>query len=289
MEELTATPLPSKEICVSCGARLKGNYCKKCGEKKIIPERDFRLSKFLSQSLWHFVRFDSKLLQSVWLLFSKPGFLTSEWIAGRRVNYMKPLQLFVIASLLFYFFLPTVPAYYSPTSDLMSGYVAHNIGVNTFHSNLGKIISEKALVFGVDEKEFAVRLDSIAARQSKTWLFFIIPFWGSLIFLLYHRTIPWLAPHLIFAMHGLTFNLLADLSIHFFLHIFGIPIMGQVIFLILMFFIWIYQFFAVQRVYGSKWFEAIFKSLIILVGLISIILIYRQVITVSTLFFMKGI
>jgi hypothetical protein len=161
--------------------------------------------------------------------------------------------------------------------------------VNTFHSNLGKIISEKALAFGVDEKEFAVRLDSIAARQSKTWLFFIIPFWGSLIFLLYKRNIPWLAPHLIFAMHGLTFNLLADLSIHFILHIFGITILGQVIFVILMCFIWIYQFFAVQRVYGSQWLKAIIKSFIILVGLMSIILIYRQVITIGTLFFMKEI
>ncbi|MEO7524479.1 MAG: DUF3667 domain-containing protein, partial [Ferruginibacter sp.] len=114
MEEQAVAFQHPKEVCVSCGARLKGNYCKKCGEKKIIPERDFRLSKFLSQSLWHFVRFDSKLFQSTWLLFSKPGFLTNEWIAGRRVGYMKPLQLFVIASLLFYFFLPTVPAYFSP-------------------------------------------------------------------------------------------------------------------------------------------------------------------------------
>ena len=30
---------PVVETCASCGAKLKGDYCRKCGEKKIIPER----------------------------------------------------------------------------------------------------------------------------------------------------------------------------------------------------------------------------------------------------------
>ncbi len=44
MEEQIATSEPSKETCVSCDAKLKGNYCKKCGEKKIIHERDLIIS-----------------------------------------------------------------------------------------------------------------------------------------------------------------------------------------------------------------------------------------------------
>jgi hypothetical protein len=109
------------ETCASCGAKLKGDYCHKCGEKKNIPERDFSLNMFLKQNLSHFMNLDFKLLQSGWLLFSMPGFLTTEWIAGRRVGYIKPWQLFIVAGLLFYFFLPTTPAYFSTPDDLIIG------------------------------------------------------------------------------------------------------------------------------------------------------------------------
>lgn len=120
------SPLAMAETCVSCGAKLKGDYCRKCGEKKIVPERDFSLPKFLNQTLGHVVHFDSKLLRTGWLLFSKPGFLTAEWTAGRRVGYMKPLQPFIVASLLFYFFLPTTTASISilKTAGIMAGFIA---------------------------------------------------------------------------------------------------------------------------------------------------------------------
>lgn len=46
---------------------------------------------------------ESKVLRSVWLVVSKPGFLSREYFRGRRVRYMKPLQLFIFLNVVYYF------------------------------------------------------------------------------------------------------------------------------------------------------------------------------------------
>ncbi len=268
------------ETCTSCGAKLKGDYCRKCGEKKIVPERDFRLAKFLHQTLWHFIHFDSKLLRTGGLLFSKPGFLTAEWTAGRRVAYMKPLQLFVVAGVLFYFFLPTTTAYFTSDRDLCNGYQARNFVLNTFHYDCGKAFAAKALLLQVDAETLSSRITAEASQKSKTWLFLIIPFWGAMIYLFFKRNLPWLVPHLIFALHGLTFYILLDLSLHAFFSIWGFANLGKYILLLLLPIFSIYQGLAVRRFYGSSWPITILKTAGIVAGFIALILLYRQIITI---------
>lgn len=274
------------ETCASCGAKLKGEYCRKCGEKKIIPERDFSLNKFLKQNLWHFIHFDSKLLRSGWLLFSKPGFLTTEWIAGRRVGYMKPLQLFIVAGLLFYFFLPTTPAYFSTPDDLIIGYKEHKVLMNIFYYDFTNALSEKAIVNQVDEETLKISITAKAAEHSKTLLFLVIPFWGGLIYLFFQKKMPWLVPHFIFAMHGLTFYMLADLAIHAVLGIiaFSTPQKGIILPLLLIVFS-TFLFLAVRRVYGSSLPRTLLKTIGILAGFIIVILIYRQIMLIGTIIF----
>lgn len=275
-----------QEVCASCGAKLKGDYCRKCGEKKIVPERDFSIRKFLHQTLGHFIHFDSKLLRTCWLLFSKPGFLTAEWIAGRRVGYMKPLQLFVVASLLFYFFLPTTTAYFTSSRDLIIGYQEQNLLMNVFQFDFGKALSEKAMSLQEDEAILSTQITTASAKQSKTWLFVLIPFWGTLIYLFFKRKIPWLVPHLIFAMHGLTFYILFDLTIHAVSNIVGFKILGPSIFLILNLCSPVYQALAARRVYQNSWPMTILKTVAIAAGFMVFIGLYRQIITISTILFL---
>ena len=61
-------------------------------------------------SLWHFAseamedltHADSRLWSTVGALLFKPGFLTCEFLAGRRVKYLPPLRLYLVLSLLFF-------------------------------------------------------------------------------------------------------------------------------------------------------------------------------------------
>lgn len=283
MEDKTAISQPVKEACASCGATLKGDYCRKCGEKKIVPERDFSVKKFVNQTLWHFVHVDSKLLKSCWLLFSKPGFLTAEWVAGRRVGYMKPLQLFIVASVLFYFFLPTTTAYFTGSRDLIRGYEERKIMMNAFHYDFGKTLTETAVKLQVDNEALKTDITMVAAQRSKTWLFVIIPFWGVFIYLFFRRKTPWLVPHLIFAMHGLTFYILLDLSIHAVTGALGFRIDGRYIFLSLMVTFPVYQALAAHRVYGDTWPISILKTVGMAAVFVVLLLLYRQIVTISAI------
>lgn len=274
------------ETCASCGAKLKGEYCRKCGEKKIIPERDFSLKKFLKQNLWHFMNLDYKMLRSGWLLFSKPGFLTAEWIAGRRVNYMKPWQLFIVVGLLFYFFLPTTPVYFSTPDDLIIGYKRHKVLMNTFYYDFENALSKKAIANQVNEEILKINIAAKASENSKTLLFLVIPFWGGLIYLFFQKKMPWLAPHLIFAMHGITFYMLADLAIHAVIEIVDFSIHKKSIILPLLLIIFsFFLFLAIQRVYENSLSRTLLKTAGVLAGFIIIILIYRQMITIGTTIF----
>ena len=63
-----------KTSCISCGQQIFGDYCSKCGEKKIIPAKDFSLRKFVEQMIDGFTHLGVKFLKSFFLLLFKPDF-----------------------------------------------------------------------------------------------------------------------------------------------------------------------------------------------------------------------
>jgi len=50
-----------------------------------------------------FLNWDSKFFATIGLLIVKPWRLTNEFLAGRRVRYLHPLRLYLLASILFFF------------------------------------------------------------------------------------------------------------------------------------------------------------------------------------------
>ncbi len=88
----------------SCAATLQGKFCHDCGEKAFDPH-DHSLKHFVAEGFHTFTHLDSKFLQSLKLLLSKPGVLTREYLAGRKKHFMKPLAIFIIANLLFFLFI----------------------------------------------------------------------------------------------------------------------------------------------------------------------------------------
>jgi hypothetical protein len=80
------------EGCPECGERLLGDFCHRCGEKR--PEsRDLSVRHFLRDTVQEVTSLDSKLTRTLLTLLFRPGRLTTEWVAGRRARYLKPLNL----------------------------------------------------------------------------------------------------------------------------------------------------------------------------------------------------
>ena len=92
---------PPLTHCENCGADLKGHWCAKCGQAAIEYRRSFRY--VVADLLNEFLNWDSKFFTTIALLILKPWRLTNEFLAGKRVRYVNPLRLYLLASILFFF------------------------------------------------------------------------------------------------------------------------------------------------------------------------------------------
>ena len=92
--------------CLNCGADLAGRYCHVCGQENLEPK----------ETVWHLVshffnditHFDGKFFSTVKYLLRKPGFLSMEYIRGRRMAYLNPIRMYVFTSAIFFIIMFTL-------------------------------------------------------------------------------------------------------------------------------------------------------------------------------------
>ena len=88
--------------CRDCGHPLSAGdrFCSACGQPtRIHPPT---LWEFVHEWLLHYVALEGKLWKSLWGLMARPGFLTLEYLAGRRQRYVQPLRLLLTLGVLFF-------------------------------------------------------------------------------------------------------------------------------------------------------------------------------------------
>jgi hypothetical protein len=85
--------------CLNCGAALSGPYCAACGQPD--SETNITLRGMLAELAEDVLNWDSRFLTSVRQLLLKPGFLTTEYLAGHRARHAPPFRLFLLGSVLF--------------------------------------------------------------------------------------------------------------------------------------------------------------------------------------------
>ena len=89
---------PMDARCANCGALLQGPWCHCCGQEAHDPLQRFRGA--MSETLESVFHFDARLSRTLLPLLLRPGFLTCEYIAGRRVRYVAPLRLMFFLAIL---------------------------------------------------------------------------------------------------------------------------------------------------------------------------------------------
>jgi Protein of unknown function (DUF3667) len=87
--------------CRNCGHVFSGKVCNICGEK-IFSEKQLSTGHFFHQVIDFFLHFESKVLKTIKLNIIKPGFVTMENLRGVRVPYAKPVQLYLVVSVVFF-------------------------------------------------------------------------------------------------------------------------------------------------------------------------------------------
>ncbi|WNC73093.1 DUF3667 domain-containing protein [Thalassotalea psychrophila] len=90
----------NKPSCSNCHSPLTGPFCAQCGQGTDSTIKYFWL--VILHLLDDIFSFDSRASRTVWPLITRPGFLTNEYILGRRVHYVPPLRLYLFISIVFF-------------------------------------------------------------------------------------------------------------------------------------------------------------------------------------------
>lgn len=190
------------EFCPSCNSRFQGPFCYNCGEKRTC-KKDYTISKYVTHAVDMFTHFDGKFFTSIKYLLFYPGKLTEENLAGRKVTLMKPVQLYIVINLVYFFLLKQ--------ADVFLTYLKYQINND---QKMAQLAQSRATKLGISVAEYIERFDSALPTTSKTFIFIVIPFIALGVWLFYFRKSRMVVPHLIFSTHFFTF-LLAFTLIYF--------------------------------------------------------------------------
>ena len=91
----------NKHQCQNCGNEIETNYCSSCGQ--VYESRIKPFASLIRDFLGDIVAFDSRAAITIKKLIFHPGFLTKEYLIGKRVQYVPPTRLYVLLSLLLLF------------------------------------------------------------------------------------------------------------------------------------------------------------------------------------------
>ncbi len=92
--------------CPNCGAPAHGPFCYACGqsEKGMIRH----LSEVMADLADIVFNVDSRIFRSLGDLYFRPGYLTTEYLAGRRARYVTPFRLFFFLTVIAFFAIQSV-------------------------------------------------------------------------------------------------------------------------------------------------------------------------------------
>jgi hypothetical protein len=193
-------------VCPSCNGPIKDNYCPTCGEKKRSPA-DLSLKHFVEESVEGMSHFDGKFFRTIGLLFRKPGLLSLHFEQGRRVPYMKPFQLFVVANLLF-FFIAQGPGVFA--TGLQSFYNA-----DTYTKYGTRELIDRKDPKAKNREKLTADFNEKMHNQSKIFIILFIPVLALGCALLFIAKKKYFSLHLTFATHFFSFILLYFLLFFF--------------------------------------------------------------------------
>ena len=86
--------------CLNCGAAVQGRFCHICGQENIEPKENFW--HLVTHFMYDITHFDGKFFSTLKYLLFKPGFLSHEYLRGRRASYLHPIRMYVFTSAFFF-------------------------------------------------------------------------------------------------------------------------------------------------------------------------------------------
>lgn len=283
--------MKNNEVCTSCGEVLRGKYCHNCGDKK-FDKSEFTVMNFVGQIFYNLTHFESKFWKSLYVLCLKPGFITSEYLIGRRINYLKPFQFFLLMNIVYFFVL----YYYG--YDVFTASPEDYMEKDLFGSFYTSMINEKVESGNLSLSDYTENFYNHIYLHSKLLIILLIPMLAMSLKLLYFKSERLYFEHLIYSTHLMTFllffftvilNLLSFLLFYILKYIFRYEndfiIQNEFGIIVAAFCTFFYVFFSLKEVYGQTGIVTFMKSVLFILSLIIVTEIFRVILFFTVYFF----
>ncbi|NCI46564.1 DUF3667 domain-containing protein [Sediminibacterium soli] len=89
-----------EKSCLNCQATVHGRYCHVCGQENTEPHESFW--HLVTHFVYDVTHFDGKFFSTLKYLLFRPGFLSHEYLKGRRASYLHPIRMYVFTSAFFF-------------------------------------------------------------------------------------------------------------------------------------------------------------------------------------------
>ena len=279
--------------CLNCQTQLKAEdkFCPACGQENKNLRIGFweLIIEFLSSNF----NFDTKLGRTLVDLLVKPGKITKQFVAGKRVRYVKPVQMYLFVSFVFFLLLGLDPASFVNKNPASTAQVEqlNNSGIAEISISQDELTAISNLIGSADpnnDAEIESALLKLGLTEIASWerhvmkqvirsmkpenedqltkevyanlsisMFFLLPFFAALIWLFTKSLAPFYMDALIFSLH---FHSVA--FILFSLDVLtGFVTDATLVTKLILFSAMFYLILAMKRVYSLKWRSSIGKTL----------------------------
>jgi hypothetical protein len=285
-----------ERACLNCGDPTPGNYCPNCGQRKL--EVRVSLRRMFMEALDDQFSLNSALPRTLGALFLHPGRLTRDYMDGRIARYIPPFRLYLISSLAFFLILSFDLRYRSgnPEGLRVRSDTTRSAGVpaRTFASSRDSLAAgadssragrdsagERNWLRGMRFNSPWAELDSTANRRLRELgamepeeglkrvggqfleyvpqtMFLLMPLFAGLLKLLYIRRKRLYVEHFVFALHLHAFTFLT--------FVITMLVPGRLVDVAGFFWLLVYTYLAMYRVYGQGWFRTGIKYIALGIG-----------------------
>lgn len=271
--------------CPTCSSVLSTPYCPTCGERP--PSAcDLTLRGLFHQLFHAFSSIDGRLIRSFRCLVTRPGALTVAYVQGRRLAYLRPIQLFLVANVLFF-------ALQSLTNtNIVSSTLDSHLHHQDWQAVAQRSVSHRLETLHTTLDLYAPIFDRAIVLHAKLFIILMVLPLALLLPILFHRNRQPFVAHAVFSLHFYAFLLLlfcvslAVAAVDVLLGGAGLNStrMDNALSVINLTASATYLYLATGTAYGARWAIRVVKALTLGLAVAGILLGYRFVLFLLTLY-----
>jgi hypothetical protein len=198
-------PKRTAERCPSCDGTIDDRCCAHCGERR-PSERVYSLREFAREAFETVTNVERSFLRTLWTLIRRPGELTAAYMRGERVRYLRPLQLFLLVNVIFFFI-------GGASINAYSTALRNHLNTSPYQEQARQIVRDRLPKSGLTDGQYIVAFDQKTRVLARTLVIVMAPaFAVGLALLSLKRRKPFVQ-HLVFSIHFLSYVLLLTMAV----------------------------------------------------------------------------